>query len=197
MVLQCAVRPEQHGVDNMARTAKQIEDRKRNSLRQLSLDSQMKEAENVREAALLNDEDFSSAKFRKEEGVRDVLKGGSVLRRRMANVREDAKRSNLSEKDTQRRLKRTTLLHNVLERNPIGELKPKAAKPKGAKPKKAPARKVKAKKAYVKEALLRKPKAKNLKRPEPKIKYKKGGLVKKKGIDGIAMRGKTKATRSR
>ena len=90
----------------------------------------MKEAENVREAALLNDEDFSSAKFRKEEGVRDVLKGGSVLRRRMANVREDAKRSNLSEKDTQRRLKRTTLLHNVLERNPIGELKPKAAKPK-------------------------------------------------------------------
>ena len=188
MVLQCAVRPEQHGVDNMARTAKQIEDRKRNSLRQLSLDSQMKEAENVREAALLNDED-SYAKFRKEEGVRDVLKGGSVLRRRMANVREDAKRSNLSEKDTQRRLKRTTLLHNVLERNPIGELKPKAAKPKGAKPKKAPVRKApKAAKApKAKKAPLRKAKA--------KPRYKKGGLV--KSIDGIAMRGKTKATRSR
>ena len=27
--------------------------------------------------------------------------------------------------------------------------------------------------------------------------FKKGGLVKKKGIDGIAMRGKTRATRSR
>jgi len=189
MVLQCAVKPKQHGVDSMARTAKQIEDRKRNSLRQLSLDSQMKEAENVREAALLNDEDFSSAKFRKEEGVRDVLKGGSVLRRRMANVREDAKRSNLSEKDTQRRLKRTTLLHNVLERNPIGELKPKAAKPKGAKPKKAPVRKApKAAKApKAKKAPLRKAKA--------KPRYKKGGLV--KSIDGIAMRGKTKATRSR
>ena len=182
MVLQCAVKPEQHGVNSMARTAKQIEDRKRNSLRQLSLDSQMKEAENVREAALLNDED-SYAKFRKEEGVRDVLKGGSVLRRRMANVREDAKRSNLSEKDTQRRLKRTTLLHNVLERNPIGELKPKAAKPKGAKPKKAPVRKA----PKAKKAPLRKAKA--------KPRYKKGGLV--KSIDGIAMRGKTKATRSR
>ena len=179
----------------MARTAKQIEDRKRSALRRTPLDDQMKEAENVREAALLNDEDFSSAKLMKKEGVRNVLKGGSLLRRRMANVREDAKRSNLSEKDTQRKLKRTTLLHNVLERNPIGELKPKAAKPKGAKPKKAPARKVKAKKAYVKEALLRKPKAKNLKRPEPKTKYKKGGLV--KSIDGIAKRGKTRATRSR
>ena len=161
----------------------------------------MKEAENVREAALLNDEDFSSAKFMKEEGVRGVLKGGSVLRRRMANVREDAKRSNLSEKDTQRRLKRTTLLHNVLERNPIGELKPKAAKPKGApKVPKAAAKAPKAKKAKEAplrkaKALLRKPKAKNLKRPEPKIKYKKGGLV--KSIDGIAKRGKTRATRSR
>ena len=86
-------------------------------------------------------------------------------------------------------LKRTTLLHNVLERNPIGELKPKAAKPKRAKPKKAPVRKApKAAKApKAQKAPLRKAKA--------KPRYKKGGLV--KSIDGIAMRGKTKATRSR
>lgn len=137
----------------MARTAKQIEDRKRSVLRNTSVDGQVKEAKNVRESALSGN----------KKGVRNVLKGGSLLRRRMANAREDAKKANLSEKTTQLKLKRTTALHNLLERNPIGELKPKAAKPKGAKaakPKKAPPRKAISSKAAKPKKRLSKPKAK-------------------------------------
>ena len=136
----------------MARTAKQIEDRKRSALRRTSMETQAREARNVRESALLGAEKSE----RRAIGVRDVLKGGSLLRRRMANAREDAKKANLSEKDTQRKLKRTTVLHNVLERNPTGKRKPigaktaaaaraAAARAKAAKAKKAPPRKAKAK----------------------------------------------------